>query len=121
MPLPKTPQRGDMARLEQLATGLKQQGGTHGPLLQRNEPGRPTGTTGIPAPRESQQAQGPSLPPDLGLKEREVAIAEWSRQYWTRLAAQFPSAYTQLFEQQADAVARIVQQDYYNSTGNFED
>jgi len=122
MPLPPIQQNGDAGRLEQLASGLKRQNGTSGPVLQRNPAGRPQGTGGTPAPRASQpQQQGPVLTPDMEMAAREVAIAEWARQYWARLAAQYPSAWTQLYQQQTDSVAGIVHQDYYNSTPNFED
>jgi hypothetical protein len=64
MALPKLPQHGDAAKIEQLASGLKNTGGTHGPVVQRTPAGRPQGTGGTPAPRASQQQQEFQVPQD---------------------------------------------------------
>ena len=117
MPLPPVQQYGDTTRLEQLSSGLKRTGGTHGPVVQRTPAGRPEGST--TTPQKPQQVTG--VGPDVQMAAKDVATAEWARQYWENLAAQFPSAWTQLYAQQADSVARAVQESYYRSTPNFED
>lgn len=121
MPVPKVPIQGDMKRLDQLASGLKKTGGTYGPTVQKTPAGRPAGTTGTPAPRASNAQPPVQITPDMEMSAKEVAIAEWARQYWTEMAAKFPSAWTQLYQQQAEAVAGVVHGTYYNSTPNFED
>lgn len=109
-PLPKTPQRGDQARLEQLASGLKQQGGTHGPLLQRNDAGRPTGTTGTPAPRASQNT---NMPEGFEDSVRELATSEalrtgWSAtaEYWEGMYAESPTPYVKMMRDMAVHMAQ---------------
>ena len=114
MPLPPIPQNGDAGRLEQLSSGLKRQNGTYGPVIQRQPAGRPA--TGQAQP----QPQTTTVTPDMEMSAREVAIAEWARQYWAQMAAKYPSAWTQLYQQEADSVAGIIHTGYYNSTPNFE-
>ena len=105
-PLPKQPQYGDAAKLEQLATGTKQTNGTSGPTIQRTPVGRPEGTTGIPAPRESMQ---PEVRPEHQQVFDDLAQAELVRQQWQQVAAQSPTPWVQgmlaLAEQNFQAAA----------------
>lgn len=91
-PLPQLPQHGDAAKLEQLATGTKQTNGTSGPTIQRTPVGRPEGTTGIPAPRQSAQ---PVVRPEHQQVFDELAQAELVRQQWAAVASQSPTPWVQ--------------------------
>ena len=101
------PIQGDAKRLEQLASGVKRSGGTFGPVVQRTPAGRPVGTGGTPAPRESKQQNyvNPEHKPIFD----EVARAEWTRQYWERMAQLSPTPWVQgmlsLSERNAETAA----------------
>ena len=99
-PLPKLPQQGDMARLEQVASGLKNTGGTHGPVVQRTPAGRPEGTGGTPAPRASQQQD--VIRPEHKQVFDGLALAEAERQKWAALAAESPTPWVLGMQQLAE-------------------
>lgn len=118
MPIPKTPQYGDAARIEQLASGLKREHGTYGAVVQRNDTGRPTGSTGTPAPRGSAQVEIPLEHKQLAA---QLAISDWSLAQLTALAQTSPTPWVEGMlaaaqeEREANAAA------FYTATPNFED
>ncbi len=115
-PLPKTPQQGDAARLEQLETGLKQTGGTHGPVVQKTPAGRPVGTGGTPAPRQS-QGQFQISPEQQALFD-ELAQAEVARQYWSQMASTSPTPWVQTMREIAERNYQLVAAKVFNTTPN---
>ena len=117
-PLPKQPEYGDSAKLEQLATGTKQTNGTSGPTIQRTPVGRPEGTTGIPAPRDSQQKFEVSEE-QKGVFS-ELAQAEAVRQQWQALAAQSPTPWVQAMREVAERNYQAIAAKVYNVTPNAE-
>jgi hypothetical protein len=120
-PLPKNPQRGDSQRLQQLASGLKLEGGTHGAVVQRNDPGRPTGSTGIPAPRASNpQNRNEALPDAQKQMYASLAQAEWVKQYWTMMNQRFPGPRTEYALARAEQLSDELAQNVYKATPNFE-
>lgn len=114
-PVPRVPQRGDAARLQQLASGLKQEHGTYGAVVQRNEPGRPTG---------SGQAQQPqrefAVPQEHIAVGDEMAQAIAAVQFWTTWAQRFPGPEAELALSQAEYDAQRLQEQYFTATPNFE-
>ena len=119
-PLPQQPQYGDAAKLEQLATGTKQTNGTSGPTIQRTPVGRPEGTTGIPAPRQSGQDQMSGVTPELKEKYKAIAQAEWVAQFWQMMAQRFPGPRTEYYAAAAERMKAQAAEGVYNSTANFE-
>lgn len=119
MPLPKVPQRGDAARLQQLASGLKMEHGTYGAVVQRNDVGRPTGSGGTPAPRESAQ-KVPPVSAEQQAMFGELARAELARQYWSALAAQSPTPWIQAMKDIAEQNYRPVAERVYGIIPNQE-
>ena len=118
-PLPKLPQQGDMARLEQVASGLKNTGGTHGPVVQRTPPGRPEGTGGTPAPRASKQQT--NVPPDHQQMFDSVAKNEWVRQYWNSMVQRYPDIeWVQDIATRANEQAATSAERAFNATPFFE-
>lgn len=118
MPIPPTPIQGDAARLEQLSTGLKQSGGTHGPVVQRNPAGRPPGTGGTPAPKQGGQA--PQIGPEQQAVFGELAQAEMARQYWNQLAATSPTPWIQTMREISERNYQAAAGKVYNVTPNLE-
>lgn len=116
-PVPKTPQYGDAARLEQLATGLKREHGTYGAVVQRNDAGRPTGSTGTPAPRASADL---SVPPEHSSLMAEVARAEVVRQQWAAVAASSPTPWVQGMLEVANQNYEKLAAQLHGTTPNFE-
>jgi len=125
--LPQIPVQGDAKRLAQISSGLKRTGGTYGPVVQRRPTGRPQGTTGTPAPRETQQVQPapqpaqPQLPPEHVAYMDELARSAAALQQAQRLAT-LPGAgsWTRLYlqmAQQAHLKAAVALQ---QNTPNFE-
>ena len=117
-PLPQQPQYGDAAKLEQLSTGTKQTNGTSGPTIQRTPVGRPEGTTGIPAPRESQQKF--EVSDEQQAVFEELAQAEAVRQQWQALAAQSPTPWVQAMREVAERNYQAIAAKVYNVTPNAE-
>lgn len=117
MPLPKVPQQGDAARIQQLASGLKRENGTYGAVVQRTPAGRPVGTGGTPAPRESQQFQ---VPPEHQSLAGKLAEAEAARQFWETWAQRYPGPNAQFYLQQAESDAQEAMEAFYGATPNFE-
>lgn len=117
MPLPRTPEYGDAARLDKLASGTKLTHGTYGPEIQRTPAGRPTGTTGTPAPRQGKQEF--AVPPQKALFD-ELARAEWVRQSWRQIAASSPTPWVQGMLQVAERNFEEVASRVYNAVPNVE-
>jgi hypothetical protein len=117
MPLPKLPQQGDAARLEQVASGLKQTGGTHGPTVQRTPAGRPPGTGVTPTPRATQQN---ILRPEHKQVFDELAKAEVERQRWAALAAESPTPWVLGMQNLAERTYQEVATKTYNVIPNSE-
>ncbi len=116
MPAPKVPVWGDAQRLEQLGSGLKRQGGTYGPVVQRNPAGRPTeGATA-----EERPTQGAGVTDEVKQLYSASAKAEWVRQYWTMMAQRFPGTATEYWAARADLMAKQIHAGTYQATGNFE-
>jgi len=116
-PLPRNPKQGDAARLQQVASGLKQEHGTHGAVVQRNEPGRPTGSTGTPAPRASQPEQDLIRPEHKALAD-ELRDAEQERQRWRAVAQQSPTPWVMTMLDLAEQDFQVVSTKFYNVTPN---
>jgi len=117
-PLPQIPAQGDSARLEQVASGLKQTGGTHGPTVQRTPAGRPPGTGGTPAPRATQQQF--EVPPEHQSLMQQAAEAEATRQFWVNWAKQYPGPNSDFYLNQAEALAEQAHEALYTATPNLE-
>lgn len=117
-PVPKVPQYGDAARLQQLSSGLKREHGTYGAVVQRNEPGRPTGSTGTSAPRQGQGSF--SVPPEHQAMGQAVAAAFDAVQFWQAFYEQYPGPNSQFYLEQAQNDLRQAQEAYYSATPNFE-
>lgn len=116
MPLPKIPQQGDAARLQQLASGLKLEHGTYGAVVQRTPAGRPPGG-GV------QQAAAPQvseLRPEHKMVFDELAQAEQSRQQWQALAQQSPTPWVQGMLEIADQNYQRAATRAYNVIPNTE-
>jgi hypothetical protein len=109
-PLPKLPAYGDSSKLEQLASGTKQQNGTYGPVVQKRGPGRPA--TG--------QAQQSSFRVSDEQKAvfSELAQAEAVRQQWQVVAQQSPTPYVQGMLEVADRNYQAIAAKAYNITPN---
>jgi len=118
MPLPKQPEYGDAAKLEQLATGTKQTNGTSGPVIQRTPAGRPEGTGGTPAPRAGSQ-QFEVSDEQKGVFS-ELAQAEMVRQQWQNIAAQSPTPWVQAMREVAERNYQAIAAKVYNVTPNAE-
>ena len=116
-PLPKLPAYGDAAHLEQLAAGTKQQHGTYGPLVQKNEVGRPS--TGQAPQQQAQQQPVDVDPAHQGLM-KQAAEAEAARVFWTQYAQQYPGPNSDYYMQQADALAQQAHEALFTATPNFE-
>lgn len=113
-PVPKVPVWGDSQRIQQLASGLKREGGTYGAVVQRNEPGRPTtGQANRPAPAQ--------IPPEHQSLAQELAAAEWSRQKWAQIAQTSPTPWVQGMLAQAEDEYERVAATFYDATPNFEE
>jgi len=114
---PKIPQQGDAARIEQLASGLKKEHGAYGDLVQRTPAGRPEGTTGIPAPRSSQEFVVPDEHKSLGddLADKTAAV-----QFWELWMQRFPGPKAEFNLAQAEADRQDAEEAYYSGTPNFE-
>jgi hypothetical protein len=115
MPLPKIPAQGDMARLEQLGSGLKQTNGTSGPVIQRTPAGRPQGSGGGQAPKQ----QAAVDPAHLAFADR-VAQAEATRQFWQQWVQAYPGPNSEYYAAQADIEAQQVHEEFFTATPNFE-
>ena len=115
-PLPQIPAQGDSARLEQVASGLKQTGGTHGPTVQRTPAGRPPGTGGTPAPRATEQN---ILRPEHKQVFDELAKAEVERQRWAALAAESPTPWVLGMLQIAEEDYARLSEQVYNVIPNM--
>ena len=118
MPLPQIPQQGDAQKLAQVATGLKRTGGTYGPVVQRNPTGRPPGTTGTPAPRQSQE---PQVPPEHLTLIDQLARSEAALQQAQQVASlpgagEWAQLYLEMAQQARDNAAMALHQ----GTPNFE-
>jgi len=116
-PLPQIPAQGDSARLEQVASGLKQTGGTHGPTVQRTPAGRPPGTGGTPAPRATEQN---ILRPEHKQVFDELAKAEVERQRWAALAAESPTPWVLGMQNLAERTYQEAATKTYNVIPNSE-
>jgi hypothetical protein len=117
MPVPKTPQYGDAARIEQLSSGLKLEHGTYGALVQRNDTGRPTGSTGTPAPRQSARVE---IPAEHKALADDLARADWSRQQLAALAQTSPTPWVQTMLAAAEEEYNNAASSFYTATPNFE-
>jgi hypothetical protein len=117
MPIPKTPQYGDAARIEQLSSGLKREHGTYGAVVQRNDTGRPTGSTGTPAPRQSAQVEIPVEHQELA---KDLAVSDWSRQQLAALAQTSPTPWVQMMLAAAEEEYAENAATFYQATPNFE-
>lgn len=118
MPIPKTPQYGDAARIEQLSSGLKREHGTYGAVVQRNDTGRPTGSTGTPAPRQSGKVEVPEEHKALAV---DLATSDWSLQQLTALAQTSPTPYVRAMLAAAQEDFDEAAATFYTATPNFED
>jgi len=118
MPVPKTPVWGDAARIEQLSSGLKLEHGTYGALVQRNDTGRPTGSTGTPAPRQSAQVE---IPAEHKALAADLAVSDWSRQQLAALAQTSPTPWVQTMLAAAEEEYDDTATRFYTETPNFED
>jgi hypothetical protein len=109
------PAQGDTARLSQLASGLKRENGTYGAIVQRNEPGRPTGSG------KQQAQQAPAMPQEHMDGAKAVAQAEWVRQFWAGMAQRYPdSPLIEMYAANADRLANEKHNSYQSSTPFFE-
>ena len=116
--MPKLPAYGDSSKLEQLASGTKQQNGTFGPLVQKQGPGRPPVA-------QPQNPTGPSRGQTPVLDEHkqmysQVAQAEKVRLYWQYANEMFPDATTEYYLAQAEAAVEAIANNTYSATPNFE-
>ena len=111
MPMPKLPAYGDSSKLEQLASGTKQQNGTFGPVVQKAGPGRPA--TGK-APSQSSF----KISDEQKAVFSELAQAEAVRQQWQVVAQQSPTPYVQGMLEVADRNYQAVAAKVYNITPN---
>lgn len=117
--MPKLPAYGDSSKLEQLASGTKQQNGTFGPLVQKQGPGRPPVA-------QPQNPTGPSRGQTPVLDEHkqaysQVAQAEKARQYWAMMVQLYPGPRTEYALAQADQWVAKVAESAYTASPNFED
>ena len=120
-PLPKIPMQGDAQRLAQVASGLKREGGTYGAVVQRNPTGRPTGSTGTPAPRASQPQSGPvAVAAPTQQAYRDLAQAEVAKQYWAMMAQRFPGPRTEYYLTRSEKLVDELSKGVYNATPNVE-
>jgi hypothetical protein len=112
-PVPKVPQYGDAARIEQIASGLKKEHGTYGAVVQRNDPGRPSGA----AQPQAQQAQIP--PEHIGMMQR-LGELEVVRQQWDALARKSPTPWVIGMRTIAEENYQKLAQQLYAATPNLE-
>jgi hypothetical protein len=117
-PLPRNPAYGDAAKLEQLGNGLKQEHGTYGSLVQRNPVGRPTGSTGVPAPRPSQQQS--VIRPEHAALAKELADAEVQRQQWRAAAQASPTPWVLAMADLTEREFQAAATKFYNVSPNVE-
>lgn len=115
-PLPKVPVQGDSSRIAQVASGLKQQGGSYGPTVQRNPTGRPPGSTGTPGP---QQGAPDVLRPEHKQVFDELAQAELDRQRWSQVAKTSPTPWVQGMQQLAEQNYQAIAAKAYNVIPNM--
>ena len=104
------PQYGDMKRVEQIASGLKRTGGTYGPVVQRNEAGRPAGSGQIPQPPVAARKPVPQQHLDLMSSYAQAASVA---QKWRALAQSTPNSpwvqfYATVANEQEAALARAL-------------
>jgi hypothetical protein len=109
------PAYGDQAKLEQLGTGLKRTGGTHGPVIQKTPAGRPPEGGSPPAPQGS-----PQVDPAFNDATKQLAQAELAVRRWQALAENSPTPWVQgmlaLRERERDSLARQI----FGATPYFE-
>jgi hypothetical protein len=116
MPLPRVPQRGDAARLQQLASGLKKEHGTYGAVVQRNPVGRPPGE----ASATQAAPQAPALRQEHKTVFDELAQAEMTRQQWRSVAQQSPTPWVQAMLDIAERNYQAAAARAYNIIPNTE-
>lgn len=116
MPLPRVPQRGDSARLQQLASGLKREHGTYGAVVQRNPVGRPpSGGTAKPA-----APQASVLRPEHKVVFDELAQAEAQRQQWNAVYQTSPTPWVEQMKVMAEKNYQAAAARAYNVIPNQE-